>query len=353
MKIVVLAGGLSPERNVSLVSGTDICRALRGRGHQAILVDLFMGVEEMPDSPEALFEAADGRCRDVEISTHAPDLEQVRASRPDQGPSRIGPHVLEICAAADAVFIGLHGQDGEDGRIQAVLDLMGVPYTGSGHLASAMAMDKEAAKRMMDALGIPTPAWRMIRYEPEDVERLAEELPMPCVVKSINGGSSLGVYLPEDRRELKDALLDVLKFHTRVLVEERIHGRELTQAVLGERYLPAVEVIPAAGKFDYEAKYQAGAAEEICPAPITEEEQRLVGETALKLHRGLGLDVYSRADFILDEAGVAWCLEINSLPGMTPTSFLPKEAAAVGMDYAALCEEILNQSLQAKQNPGV
>ena len=353
MKIVVLAGGLSPERNVSLVSGTDICRALRKRGHQAILVDLFMGIDHMPGSMDALFEEPDGRCFDVQISTQAPDLEKVKASRADQGPSRIGPHVLEVCAGADAVFIGLHGQDGEDGRIQAVLDLMGIPYTGSGHLASAMAMDKEAAKRMMDALGIPTPAWRMLQYTPEDVDRLADELPMPCVVKSINGGSSLGVYLPEDRQELKAALLDVLKFHKRVLVEARIHGRELTQAVLGDRYLPAVEVIPTAGTFDYTAKYQVGAADEICPAPITDEQQRMLGETALKLHRGLGLEVYSRADFILDASGVAWCLEINSLPGMTPTSFLPQEAAAVGMDYGALCEEILNQSLQLKRRVNV
>ena len=349
MKIVVLAGGLSPERNVSLVSGTDICRALRKRGHRAILVDMFMGLDVLPEPVENIFDAVDGRCKDVVISTEAPDLEKVRESRADQGPSRIGPNVLAVCAAADVVFIGLHGQDGEDGRIQAVLDLMGVPYTGSGHLASAMAMDKEAAKRMMDALGIRTPAWRMLRYEPSDVERLAKELPMPCVIKSINGGSSLGVYLPEDREELKAALLDVLKFHTRVLVEERIHGRELTQAVLGDRYLPAVEVIAAEGKFDYTAKYQAGAVSEICPAPITEEQQRLLGETALKLHRGLGLEVYSRADFMLDDAGVPWCLEINSLPGMTPTSFLPQEAAAVGMSYGELCEEILERSLQIKR----
>ena len=349
MKIVVLAGGLSPERNVSLVSGTDICRALRKRGHKAILVDMFMGLDTLPDPVDDLFETADGLCKDVAISTQAPDLAQVRASRKDQGPSRIGPHVLDVCGAAEAVFIGLHGQDGEDGRIQAVLDLMGIPYTGSGHLASAMAMDKEAAKRMMDALGICTPAWRMLQYEPADVERLSAELPMPCVVKSINGGSSLGVYLPEDRRELKDALLDVLRFHTRVLIEARICGREFTQAVLGDRYLPAVEVIAKAGKFDYAAKYQTGVATEICPAPITEEQQRLLGETALKLHRGLGLAVYSRADFILDDAGVPWCLEINSLPGMTPTSFLPQEAAAVGMDYGELCGEILERSLHIKR----
>ena len=141
--------------------------------------------------------------------------------------------------------------------------------------------------------------------------------------------------------KLTAALLDVLKFRTRVLVEERIHGRELTQAVLGDRYLPAALAIPVSGKFDYEAKYQAGAAKEICPAPITEAEQRLLGETALKLHRGLGLTVYSRADFILDDAGRAWCLEINSLPGMTPTSFIPQQVAAANRSITEVLSEII------------
>lgn len=349
MKIVVLAGGLSPERSVSLVSGTGICRALREMGHKAILVDLFLGLEEIPGSLESVFDAADGLCRDIAIAAQAPDLEAVRASRPGKSPSRIGPHVLELCAAADAVFIGLHGQDGEDGRIQAVLDMMGVPYTGSGSLASALAMDKEMAKRIMDAYGIRTPAWRMLDYTEAEIDRVAAELPVPCVIKSINGGSSLGVYLPEDREELKAALADVRRFGSRVLMEERIYGRELTVGILGERALPAVLAIPAAGNFDYAAKYQAGAATELCPAPITEEEQRLLGDTALKLHRALGLAVYSRADFILDDKGTAWCLEINSLPGMTPASFLPKEAAAVGMSYAELCEEILQQSIRIKR----
>ena len=154
MKIVVLAGGISTERVVSLVSGTGVCRALRRRGHQAILVDLFMGLDNPPADLNTLFDAQDGLCPEAKITAQAPDLEAVRRSRRDQSPSHIGPHVLDICRLADVVFLGLHGQDGEDGRIQAALDLLGVPYTGAGYLGSAIAMDKIASKRMMDSAGV-------------------------------------------------------------------------------------------------------------------------------------------------------------------------------------------------------
>lgn len=344
MKIVVLAGGVSPERAVSLVTGAGVCRALRENGHQAIFVDLFLGLETAPTSLETLFDAEDGLCPEARIEGKAPDLEAVRKSRGDQSPSRIGPRVLDICALADLVFIGLHGEDGEDGRIQAALDLLGVPYTGSGYLASGMAMDKAVSKQLMDAAGIPTPRWQLLSYGPEEVDRLAAELPMPCVVKTLYGGSSLGVYLPEDRGELRRALDEVRSFGARVLAEERIFGRELTVAVLGDRWLPAVETVPAGKEFDYVAKYQKGAALETCPADISPEQMVAAGELALRVHRALGMKVYSRTDMILDEAGKLWCLEINALPGMTPTSFVPQEAAAVGMSYAQLCEEIVEQS---------
>lgn len=349
MKIVVLAGGLSTERAVSLVTGSSVCRALRENGHRAILVDLFLGLEEVPADLEALFDAPDGLCPDAKIEAQAPDLESVRKSRRDQSGRLFGPNVLELCGAADIVFLGLHGQDGEDGRIQAAFDLLGIRYTGSGYLASGLAMDKAMTKRMMDAAGIPTPRWRLLDYGGEDVDRLAAELPMPCVVKTTTGGSSLGVFLPEDRAALKDALVRVQGFSGQVLAEERIYGRELTVAVLGGRALPAVEILPAEKDFDYAAKYQAGGARELCPAPITEEQQREVGELALKLHRTLGLEVYSRTDFILDEAGRFWCLEVNSLPGMTSASLVPKEAAAAGMTYGELCEEIVRQSYSLKR----
>ena len=353
MKIVVLAGGISSERSVSLVTGSSVCRALRENGHRAILVDMFLGMEEVPADMESLFDAPDGLCPDAKIEVTAPDLDAVRAQRKDKSDRRFGPHVLELCAMADIVFLGLHGEDGEDGRVQAAFDLMGIKYTGSGHMASAVAMDKVAAKRMMDSLGIPTPEWRVLTYTADEAEELAQELPMPCVVKTVDGGSSLGVFLPDTREELKKALVDVLEFGSRVLVEKRVYGRELVSGILGERYLPCAMTIPADnGNFDYVSKYQSqenGGALELCPAPITEEEQNMVGELTLKLFRGLGLQVYGRADVILDEEGNPWFLEFNSLPGMTSASFMPKEAAAAGISYHELCEEIVQRSYYLKR----
>ena len=349
MKIAVLAGGISTERTVSLVTGAGVCRALRENGHRAILVDLFMGLEEVPEDLDALFDAPDGLCPDARVEVEAPDLEAVKRSRKDQGPSHICPHVLEICRQADLVFLGLHGMDGEDGRIQAALDLLGVPYTGSGHLASAIAMDKAVSKQILDAAGIPTPRWRLLSYEAEEAEQLSRTLPMPCVIKNIGGGSSLGVYLPESREELRRALEEVLHYGAKVLAEERIYGRELTVAVLGDRWLPAVETVPAGKEFDYVAKYQAGAAVETCPAPVSPEVMAAAGELALRTHRALGLEVYSRTDMILDKDGKLWVLEANSLPGMTSNSFVPKEAAAVGMSYNQLCEEIVNLSCRIRR----
>ena len=351
MKIVVLAGGLSSERSVSLVTGSSVCRALRENGHRAILVDVFLGLEQVPADLESLFDAPDGLCPEVKIEAAAPDIDAVRAQRSDKSGRLFGPNVLELCALADIVFLGLHGKDGEDGRIQAAFDLLDIRYTGSGHMASAIAMDKVAAKRMMDSLGIPTPKWQVLTYGEEEIPHLAETLPMPCVVKTVDGGSSLGVFLPQTREELAEALRKVLRFGSRVLVEQRVYGRELVSGVLGERYLPCAMTIPA-GDFDYVAKYQSlenGGAQELCPAPITDQEQKMVGELTLKLYHGLGLEVYARADVILDEDGTPWFLEFNSLPGMTPASFMPKEAAAVGMSYNELCEEIVRLSYPLKR----
>ena len=346
MKIVVLAGGLSPERQVSLVSGESICRALRGLGYRAVLVDMFLGLASCGGALEEIFDAPDGLCGRAEIRTEAPDLEAVRRERGDGSPSLFGPRVLEACALADVVFLGLHGSCGEDGRVQAAFDLLGILYTGSGYLASGMAMNKAVAKQVMEHAGILTAPWRELAYGAEDVPRLAGELPVPCAVKTINGGSSLGVALPDTREELRRALEEMLGYGGHVIVEPKLSGRDVTVGVLGDRYLPAVEMIPREGAyFDYAAKYQTGHSQEVCPAPITPEQWRTMGEATLRLHRALGLRAYSRADFILDGEGRAWCLEINTLPGMTPGSLLPKEAAAAGLSYPALCREILELSL--------
>ena len=352
MKIVVLGGGISTERHVSLVTGTSVCKALRERGHKAIFVDLFLGLEGYHGALADAFDAPDGFCGQVAIEKNAPDLDAVRAARGDQSPSRLGKDVLEICKLADCVFLGLHGADGEDGKIQAALDLCGVPYTGSDYLGSAMAMDKAVAKRIMDASGVRTPAWRELRYTEADIPALCEELSVPCAVKVVNGGSSIGVKLPDTKEELREALYEVLRFGSRVVVEQKILGREMTVPVLGEEALSPIEIVPPEGStFDYVAKYQSGSegARELCPAPITEEERRRLGEAALKIHRALGLAVYSRSDFILDAEGRCWCLEVNTLPGMTPNSLIPKAAAVAGMSYGELCERIVELSLQARR----
>ena len=348
MKIVVLCGGLSMERNVSITSGTLICKSLRALGHRAVLVDMFFGLEDVDTPIERIFDELP-EIQEAQVGSQAPDLEQVKASRRWVSPSKIGKGVLELCQMADVVFLGLHGACGEDGRIQATLDLLGVPYTGSGYLGSGMAMDKSVTKRMMDSLGIRTAPWHDIHYTESDIPRLAEELPVPCAVKIVNGGSSLGVELPDTKEQLEKALRDLLRYGDHVVVEQKIKGREIQIAVLGDGYLPAVEIIPRGEYFDYVSKYQKDGAVELCPAPITDAEWRQVGEMALKLHRGLGLSVYSRSDFLLDENGQAWCLEINTLPGMTPTSLVPQEAAQVGLDYGDLCERIVELSLAARK----
>ena len=349
MKIVVLAGGLSTERQVALTSGTGVCRALREKGHQAILVDMFLGLESYEGRLEDIFDAPDGLCPDNHVESVEPDLEAVRRSRRDQSPSMLGKDVLTVCQMADIVFLALHGSCGEDGRIQATLDLLGVPYTGSGYLGSGMAMDKAVTKRFMDSLGVRTAPWHDVYYTEADIPRLVEELDVPCAVKIVNGGSSIGVELPDTREELAQTLERMLAYGDHVIVEQKIRGREIQVAVLGDGYLPAVEIIPKGAYFDYFCKYQKDGAQELCPAPITDEQWHTVGELALRLHRALGLGVYSRADFILDEEGRFWCLQINTLPGMTPTSLVPQEAAQVGLSYGDLCQRIVDESLALRK----
>ena len=349
MKIVVLAGGLSPERNVSLSSGTMIAHALRRLGHQVALVDLYFGLAGW-EGPVVDYFDLPVTDRWKQVDPQAPDLEAVRAARPGNSPNQFGPGVLELCQAADVVFLALHGTCGEDGRVQAAFDLLGIPYTGAGYLSSGMAMDKALTKYAMERCGVPTAPWRDITYRQEDIPGLVEELEVPCAVKIVNGGSSIGVSLPDTKEELEAALREVLRYGNHVIVEKKIHGRELTVGILGDRYLPAVEIIPQSGAyFDYVAKYQAGGSQEICPARITDAQWHAMGTYAMQLHRTLGLSVYTRTDFLLDDAGKLWCLEVNTLPGLTPASLLPKEAAAAGIPYGELCEEIIRLSLEARK----
>lgn len=342
MKIVVLCGGLSMERNVSISSGTLICKALRKLGHKAVLVDMFYGLEDVDTPIEALFD----NLPPVEETPVAgePDLEQVKASRKWDSPSMVGKGVFELCALADVVFLGLHGACGEDGRIQAALELMGIPYTGSGYLGSALAMDKHLTKQLVSAAGVRTPKWRIASYSREPVEQMAASVDLPCVVKPVDSGSSIGVAIPRTREELL-AALEANRHLGRVILEQYVEGREIDVGVLMGKSLPSIEIIPKQGFYDYRNKYEAGATLEICPTPIDPRIEEILGETALKVHLLLGLKTYSRADFIVDKAGDVYFLEINTLPGMTPTSLMPQEAAAVGIGYEQLCQRIVDDAV--------
>jgi len=347
MKIVVLAGGLSPERNVSLSTGTMVTEALRGLGHQAAMVDLYMGLEHWNGDAEAVFSApiaADAKT----ISRQAPDLEQVRAQRPGGSESMFGPGVLELCAQADVVFVALHGTCGEDGRVQAAFDLLGIPYTGAGYLGSAIAMDKDLTKRLVADV-VSTPKWRTVSYGTDDIDGLVSDTELPVVVKPVASGSSIGVFIAHSAEELRAALTEGLALGGRTVLEQYVSGREVQVGILEDRALPSIEIIPKSGFYDYANKYQPGAAEEVCPAPVTEEEERRLRQAALAVYERIGLSVYSRADFILTPDGRPWFLEINTLPGMTPTSLLPQEAAAAGISYAELCQRIVDASVAARK----
>ncbi len=347
VKIVVLAGGLSGERNVSLSSGVMVAEALRRRGHQAALVDMYLGLENCAYAPEEAY-AAPLPDSWRKVGRLAPDLEAVKASRKWDSPSQFGPGVLELCAGADAVYLALHGSCGEDGRVQAALDLMGIPYTGSGCLASALAMDKDLTKRLVRHL-VTTPAWEKVKVTRETVGALMEGRTLPCVVKPLASGSSIGVSIPRTREELRAALEETIALGGDAVIEEYIRGREIQVAVLDGVSLPSIEIIPKTGFYDYENKYQPGAATEVCPVDIPPEWEERLRRDAAAVYRELGLAAVARADFIVTEDGTPYFLEINTLPGMTPTSLVPQEAAAVGIDYDTLCERILEASLRARK----
>lgn len=347
MNIVVLAGGLSPERNVSLSTGTMVTEALRGLGHRAALVDMFFGLEGYAGELDALFDAPVSESA-KKVGRAAPDLDEIKAQRADKSANFFGPRVLELCAAADVVFLALHGSCGEDGRVQAAFDLMGIPYTGAGYLGSAIAMDKDLTKRMVEDV-VATPGWKTVCYTAQDIDGLVDTARLPLVVKPVASGSSIGVSIAHTPEELRAALTGGLALGGRTVLEQYVKGRELQVGILEDAALPSIEIIPKQGFYDYENKYQPGAAVEVCPAEIPPEAEEKLRAAALRVYETLGLSVYSRADFILDLDGEPWFLEINTLPGMTPTSLLPQEAAAVGIDYPALCQRIVEASLEARK----
>jgi D-alanine-D-alanine ligase len=331
MKVAVLFGGTSEERDVSIASGAEVVKALRVAGHEVVAVDtargvlagdeeatlLRSGVSRVPPGRDELDTLASG---DPTALTRAPEL-----------------------AGVDVLFLALHGGTGEGGALQALLDLVGIPYTGSGMLGSAMAMDKDITKRLLRDAGIPTAAWRMAPLTADDV---ADALGWPVVVKPSKQGSTVGLSVVRGPEDLEAAMELAFRYDDEVMVERFVAGRELTVPVVGVETLPVGEIVTKSGIFDYESKYQPGLADEIFPADIPDEVRVEAQRLALETHRVLKLAGFSRVDFRLDDSGGLWCLEANTLPGMTSNSLVPKSAKAAGIAFPRLCERICEIAIE-------
>ncbi len=340
MKIAVLAGGISPERDVSLCSASLISNALLSKGHEVAFIDVYEGFEGS-DIDSAFATKESGKTFSYSIPEKEPDLEALIASHGGRR-ELIGPGVLDICRKADAVFVGCHGGMGENGRLQAVLDCIDVPYTGSGYIGCALAMDKHLSKTLFRYFNIPTADWMIFDPKTNTLDDVKEKIGFPCAVKPIGCGSSCGVSLVHDDSEWEAAISYSAKYEATCLIEKMIHGREFSIGVLDGEALPIIEIIPKVGFYDYKNKYQANATTEICPAELSPEKTKEAQALAVAVHRALNLGNYSRVDFILSEDdGKFYCLEANNLPGMTPNSLIPQEARAAGIAYEDLCEKLV------------
>ena len=353
MNIVVLAGGLSPERNVSLSSGSLISSALRRKGHKVLMLDVYEGLEDkkIPTDPYLLFTVTDTASLAVGKSAPTPqELEEIKKKNGGRN-ELIGPNVINLCKLADVAFLALHGDMGENGQLQATLDVFDVTYTGSGYIGSLLAMNKDIAKKLMRENGVLTPDWVNFNSFGNDnkIKEAIELIGFPCIVKPCSCGSSVGVSIVNGIDELKRALNFASEYEGSVLIEKHISGREITQAILDGKALPPVEIIPKCGFYDYANKYVANATEEICPAPIKAELREKVDNISKSCFSALYLSDYARIDYIIDENEDIWCLEANTLPGMTPTSLLPQEASAAGIDYDSLCDKLASLAYKKRK----
>jgi D-alanine-D-alanine ligase len=339
MNIAVLAGGTSTERDVSLVTSRLVCQSLRRNGHKANIIDVFLGTEDYSSAQEFFNDDNDLDSLTKQLAKETKNIPDIEQARQEAGESFFGSNVLEYCKSADIVFIGLHGANGEDGKIQAVFDLMNIKYTGTGYLSSAISMDKQYTKKVFTTEGIPTPKGITLKKGHK-----IEYVPFPCVVKPCCGGSSVGVSIVKDEKEFQKAVDMAFALEDSILVEEYVSGGEFTCAVLDGKALPVVQIEPLEGFYDYKNKYN-GNTKETCPANISAELTEKMQYWAQRACEAAGVTTYARVDELMNEDGEIYCLEINTLPGMTPTSLLPQEAAAAGMSYDELTEKIIQISL--------
>jgi D-alanine-D-alanine ligase len=339
LKIAVLMGGNSAERHVSLSSGAGIIQGLRAAGHEAIGIDSALGPGQLSAQKKAEISGIKSEPPSIKDLTLIPSEVAIQTVS--------SPDVREV----DLVFIALHGGMGENGTIQAVLDILGIPYTGSGVLASSVAMDKCVAKKVFIASGIPTPDYFIIDSsnlpgEAELTARVRERLGFPVVVKPNDQGSSVGLDISHEPKTLYDMARKAAQYSDKLLFEKFIPGRELTVAVLDDQPLPVVEIRPHDGFYDYHHKYTAGMTEYLCPASLTDDETRRLKELGMAAFRALNCDGYARVDFRMSLEGQFYCLEVNTLPGMTATSLVPKAAKAAGIEFPELLDRIAQSALK-------
>jgi D-alanine-D-alanine ligase len=340
-KVTLFLGGTSSERDVSLASGVRIAAALRERGYEVRAVDPAIGPLSADDEKKLL---AGG------VKTAPPSEDELRRMARESLPKLVKN--IPAPGEADVVFLGLHGGYGEDGTIQALLDVVGVPYTGSGHLASAIAMDKDVSKHLFRNADVPTARWVLLNEsgrakgsEGEKVKAAIKALGLPVIVKPSKQGSTVGLSIVKKEGELQAAIDEAFRFDDEVLVEEFIPGRELTVSILGGEALPVGEIIPMHEIYDYECKYTPGMAVEEFPAKLTKEETAGVQDLARRAFRALKLRGCARIDFRMTPKGEFFCLEANTLPGMTGTSLAPQAAAAMGVTFPELCDRIVRLAL--------
>ncbi len=326
MRVTVLTGGATAERAVAFASASQIVAALRSRGHDVSVVDTAGGLLDERGEREVLGGT---------VGATPPAVDQLAAR--EQRMLSEGLAELPAVRDADVLFLAVHGGQLEGGTLQAVLDVIGVPYTGSGPLASALAMDKDLSKRLFRATGVPVPAWFMAPVAPEDV---TTALGWPVIIKPSKQGSSVGLTLVKKAQDLGNAVKLAARYDDEVMAEQFIPGRELTVGVLGDVPLPVGEIVPKHELFDYETKYTPGMSEETFPARIETLLARQLQEYAVMAHRALKLTGYSRVDFRVTPEGDIFCLEANSLPGMTRTSLFPQAAQAAGIPFPELCERV-------------
>jgi len=338
MKIAVLMGGTSPEREISIRTGSGVSKALHALGHEVVLLDTGTG------------KMLQGNELQIALGNPAGPAALAPTAIPPGAMTGLQPLVHGLSRDIELVFVALHGGDGENGTLQALLDLARVPYTGSGVLASAVAMDKAFSKRIFVHEGVPTPDWAE-RWAPEDpaqpwnpelddeeIERLGG---FPVIVKPNDQGSTVGITVAHSHPELGKALHLARRYGRLALIERFIPGRELTVSVLDDRALPVVEIIPEGGFYDYDHKYTAGASRYECPAQLPHEATERLLALGLRACRALRTRGVARVDFRLDDEMTPFCLEVNTVPGMTEMSLVPKAAAAAGLSYADLVRAIV------------